>query len=211
MPNWVHNRVEIHGKDRDLDELATKLANPGEGVCLTFNAVVPIPAHEEANWYQWNVANWGTKWDACEPYVAPRETGEALVYEFRTAWSPPVPVFEQLSCQHPDLQVTHRFEEEQGWGGQLRIERGHVDVLDQWDIPDSHAEHQQRGRICVCDGVELDSHAGYLYDDCVPDLVARLRGDLHLSADELAALNVLLREWEGTVGDAIAAARKLSA
>lgn len=43
------------------------------------------------DWYDWACANWGTKWNACEPYWSDN------VVHFDTAWSDPKPIFIQLS------------------------------------------------------------------------------------------------------------------
>ena len=43
------------------------------------------------DWYDWSYANWGTKWNACEPYWSDN------VVHFDTAWSDPEPIFIQLS------------------------------------------------------------------------------------------------------------------
>lgn len=46
-------------------------------------------------WYDWNVKNWGTKWDASS--VELTQKGKLLIFEFETAWAPPVPVFEYIA------------------------------------------------------------------------------------------------------------------
>ncbi len=71
-------------------------------------------AKTDKSWYNWNITNWGTKWDVAVPaedsykntYIeGPTENGENLVvyYNFETAWSPPVPALEKLSAQYPSL------------------------------------------------------------------------------------------------------------
>ena len=42
-------------------------------------------------WYNWCIDNWGTKWDACEPYV------DDDFISFQTAWSVPDPIFEAFA------------------------------------------------------------------------------------------------------------------
>jgi len=54
------------------------------------------------NWYEWNIANWGTKWGAYqykERYAAPGR----FVFEFQTAWAAPIPIFEKLASMYPTL------------------------------------------------------------------------------------------------------------
>lgn len=58
------------------------------------------------SWYDWNVANWGTKWDACHVQVIEDDLDDGtLVYRFDTAWSPPVPVVEAMIEALPDFRV----------------------------------------------------------------------------------------------------------
>lgn len=56
------------------------------------------------DWYDWNVSNWGTKWNAC--YVEMRcDSADELGYYFETAWSAPSGVYEKLADLFPNLQI----------------------------------------------------------------------------------------------------------
>ena len=48
------------------------------------------------SWYEWNIANWGTKWNSGELEMT-REDKNTLTARFDTAWSPPRPIFARLS------------------------------------------------------------------------------------------------------------------
>ena len=88
------------------------------------------------DWYNWNINNWGTKWDVAvsheekypNTYLEEAENGENYVvyYNFNTAWSRPMPALIKLSEQYPDLLFTLTYEEETGWGGELELLRGEV-------------------------------------------------------------------------------------
>jgi hypothetical protein len=62
------------------------------------------------DWYNWNIREWGTKWEIDGVGLAQR-TGE-LKYEFATAWSPPIPALSKLASQYPQLVFTIRFHDE---------------------------------------------------------------------------------------------------
>lgn len=63
-------------------------------------------------WYEWSINNWGTKWNAYE--CAAREMGpEHSELSFWTAWTPPHPVLQRLSEQHPDLTIEHEWADEE--------------------------------------------------------------------------------------------------
>ena len=108
------------------------------------------------DWYNWNIRNWGTKWDVAvssnETYpnttVEDTANGENHVvhYNFETAWSRPMPALINLSNQYPDLLFTLSYEEETGWGGELELLRGKV-------ISESQYDNMCRN----CDGTYLDS------------------------------------------------------
>jgi hypothetical protein len=107
------------------------------------------------HWYDWNIRNWGTKWDVAVtsddkyPNTTVEDTanGENHVvhYNFETAWSRPMPALINLSLQYPDLLFTLSYEEETGWGGECEILRGTV-------ISESTYDNMCRN----CDGTYTD-------------------------------------------------------
>lgn len=66
------------------------------------------------NWYEWNHANWGTKWDACEARRNDdAQEGETCAsYMFDTAWCPPEAMIHFLAAKWPTLAFTLTFYEE---------------------------------------------------------------------------------------------------
>lgn len=111
------------------------------------------------NWYHWNIDNWGTKWDAYDVCVDLENSSVAFV----TAWSPPTPVFEAIIKQFPELSFTFRYEEEQGWGGEIHAKDGVITYRTEWDIPNSHADNVALGKECSC---EYEDDDEYWYKDC---------------------------------------------
>jgi len=124
----------------------------------------------EYNWYNWNNANWGCKWDATEVDVDTSDYKNNLfnvTYHFESPWSPPEGFFAKLAEAYPDADMSMEFREEQGWGGELQSTGdGQISLIREWDIPASHQDWIDSGDEdgCVClwgDG----SH----YDDCPED------------------------------------------
>jgi hypothetical protein len=105
-------------------------------------ATLPIDFSGD-DWYNWNVRNWGTKWDVAvsstdtHPDTTMMETANGdnhvVYYNFETAWSRPMPALINLSSQYPDLLFTLVYEEETGWGGELEILRGVVISESEYD------------------------------------------------------------------------------
>ena len=55
------------------------------------------------NWYDWQVNNWGTKWDLKE-LVANELDDYQCTLVFQTAWCPPEPIVDKLREMFPDLE-----------------------------------------------------------------------------------------------------------
>ena len=98
---------------------------------------------ETNDWYNFNVREWGTKWDVAvseddkhpDTYMEEAENGENYVvyYNFNTAWSRPLPALQKLSAQYPNLLMTLSYEEETGWGGEMEFLRGEVISESEYD------------------------------------------------------------------------------
>lgn len=86
---------------------------------------------------------------------------DSLIYSFDTAWSYPMPAIEKLSSQYPEATFTLSYEEEQGWGGEIEIKNGNATQIEEYDIPDSHAEMIERRGECYC------SPPDFPFSDCV--------------------------------------------
>jgi hypothetical protein len=205
MPNWVFNRLTVTADEATLTSLAESVAGvsgstlPGvEPEPLSFQSVLPRPAASDDDWYEWNVSNWGTKWDVNDVGVE-RSPGE-LVFVFDTAWSPPFPVVARLSQLFPAAAVRLDYREEQGWGGSLELAAGEVVAQDAYDVPQSHAEVVERGEECGCDEWFQP------FDDCWVELAAS-RG--MAGRQELAVIRALAPRWQGSLSQLMGAAPRL--
>jgi hypothetical protein len=120
MPNWVKTIVRVAGSK--ADKLAIKELVKGKDSEFDFNKIIPTPdnifqgnlgaeemkKYGKNNWYDWDCANWGTKWNASEAYAS--EDGSR--YDFQTAWSVAEPVLEALSKKFPKVKITCRYADE---------------------------------------------------------------------------------------------------
>lgn len=121
--------------------------------------------HKTNHWYDWNVRTWGCKWDAS--YVqCDRDSDTKLVYSFETPWSAPEPVFQEMVASFPKLDFEYRYLEEQGWGGEVHGSGGLYWIVDEWDIPNSHAERIDKIGYCQCQEYGEHDDIEYLDDDC---------------------------------------------
>ena len=76
------------------------------------------------NWYDWRVANWGTKWNACDSAY----DEETEMVKFDTAWSIPYQIISKIAQDNPDAKLEGYSEEEQGWFDEYHTEDGEVHV-----------------------------------------------------------------------------------
>jgi hypothetical protein len=116
MPNWCSNGITLRHADPAMIERVVK----SDGLLMEF---LPTPqelldtvsgfvgedkqaAHEaqmESNlekygytdWYNWNIANWGTKWDVNLDSIN-RVDANTVEASFESAWSPPTTAYERL-------------------------------------------------------------------------------------------------------------------
>jgi len=113
MPNHVTNRIRISATI-GLEDFKKLIA--GENGEIDFSSIIPPPdniftgnlgkkereqcaAEDRPNWYDWNIFNWGTKWNAYGIHIESEWDGDdccEMEIHFDTAWSPPFPVIEAL-------------------------------------------------------------------------------------------------------------------
>ena len=203
MPNHVYNTVKLTGNYDDLHILKKLLSmpqpiqlaegrldfqdinfysliSPDESIWEEYNGPEPKGRSLEESlkfasnhWYDWNIRNWGTKWNAYDKVVCHNLDDESvdsyyITYEFNTAWSPPEGIMKALAKKIYELKLNVSFswtyEEEQGWGGVVEnTSNGDVVEIDSWDIPDSHAVMLSRKGECYCEEYEP------IFDDCPKD------------------------------------------
>jgi hypothetical protein len=180
MPNHCDHRLVIVGPVAAITDLITLMQ--GE-TCFDFNKLIPMPQelkgttaptqrgqeaeaarlkakYGHSDWYGWNCANWGTKWNAyslsssldggpLEILASAHDKATRQVeYEFQTAWSPPMPIIEGLVKRFLTCTFTwYGIEEQPAWGslttyaGGEQIEGGFCegDPKEIWALSDWHA------------------------------------------------------------------------
>ena len=169
MPNWVTNTLTISGEKNRIAEVRARLENGLDEGNFLKNIISPKEGELEnykskidsVGWYKWNIQHWGTKWDVSEIQIA--EDEREISYGFTTAWSPPTVAMATLSEQYPDLEIGLYFIEEQGWGGEALYQAGVETIIEEWDIPDTHADSIKYKGECDCD---WNDDQEYWFDDC---------------------------------------------
>lgn len=204
MPNWVYNSMNVSGEKTAVEQFIADMSKPiltfksdpdnkwghldgqweeySDVVFSFWNIITPTDLEHyftKENWYNWNVDNWGVKWDAKleeravdQLEVTTYESGTTAVsYHFETAWGAPNEIFVALAEKYPHLEFDIEWEEEQGFGAEVSIVDGEVSVVREWDIPSSHADYVERDRedSCIC---YYETDPEEMYDDCPPAIEA---------------------------------------
>ena len=63
-----------------------------------------------ADWYNWRVSNWGTKWDCAESYIG-YDGEDCFIVSYDTAWAPNIMWMKKVSEMFPDLNFRLSFME----------------------------------------------------------------------------------------------------
>lgn len=114
MPNWCSNFLSVTGPADKVYALHDRISKDS-----FFNSIIPIPDDKIDDWYNWNIGNWGTKWDADPNYIDIEENSnnEAILQiGFESAWAPPVPIAERLTEQGFNVEL-HYHEPGMGFVG----------------------------------------------------------------------------------------------
>lgn len=142
------------------------IVNPPEDKRHLYWAASDASADKTWGWYNWNNANWGTKWDASDVSLS-EVSDEHLIYTFQTAWGSPDAALMNLAGQYPMLSISNEWEEEQGFGGTFDYTEGNFSVMDEYDVPATHEEQMGRKEYCYCE--ESDDPEDYPFADCPRD------------------------------------------
>lgn len=81
------------------------------------------------SWYDWRVANWGTKWDVvCDQIDGYPYDNNYITYYFDSAWAPPLEFLKTIAPNYPLLSFEMHYEEPgMAFEGDITIIKGEVD------------------------------------------------------------------------------------
>jgi len=150
MSNWCLNNILVQGNAADISEFKEWLGE-GEGL---LNKILPTPQglreavsrchgdpeeqkilarqrkanldkYGSADWYDWNLKNWGTKGDVDCEMDESNSFEDQVFFSFRSSWTPPQPAVSLLAAKFNMLNFRHTFLEEGcGFVGYVEYENG---------------------------------------------------------------------------------------
>jgi hypothetical protein len=110
MPNYCLNKLTIEHSDSSMVDRFENAYNLGKAC----NEFLPLPEGED--WYNWQINNWGTKWDIGADIGTDREewhglkatrVGNKVSTTFDSAWSPPIGLYEKLVELGYDVKASY--------------------------------------------------------------------------------------------------------
>lgn len=131
MPNWCENNITISGPAEKIETIYNTMKAKKQFL----EVLVPAPENmwrdaigsedkkrlnEQGipNWYDWQTANWGTKWEIDEEQIErvgfeKRKDGTASIGLYAlTAWSPPITAMENFLSENEDCSARVAYLEE---------------------------------------------------------------------------------------------------
>ncbi|MCL2194354.1 MAG: hypothetical protein FWB76_00165 [Oscillospiraceae bacterium] len=122
------------------------------------------------DWYEWSLANWGTKWNSYG-YDDDVEHDGGNVIEFETAWSCPEEVIVALSQMYPDVRFRHLWADEDTGNNVGEILYVDGEVVE-YDVPITHSKEAYEMAadawgVALSDFYDFDEGIGtYVYRGC---------------------------------------------
>jgi len=141
MPNWCRNRVTVYGNEEEVSKVKDifeskdtvfgkiipspdwknipnekgelpkeRLHKNDKGEVVAATMEFP-DGKNDSRWYDWNVANWDTKWDIAGSVEVDEQDSEMVEINFNTAWSPPEAICFKLREMFPDISFSWFYDE----------------------------------------------------------------------------------------------------
>ena len=102
-PKWS----ETPNEDGELPVLEEHKDSDGKVLFTTHK--FPKSGKTDDRWYDWQIQNWGTKWEPTDLSV--EQCDEELEITFNTAWSPPEDICRAIRNKYPDVSVSWFYDE----------------------------------------------------------------------------------------------------
>ena len=80
-----------------------------DGKVLFTTHKFPKSGKTDDRWYDWQIQNWGTKWEPAD--ISVEQCDEELELTFNTAWSPPEDICRAIRNKYPDISVSWFYDE----------------------------------------------------------------------------------------------------
>jgi len=120
MPNWCENTIKVLSTDNTHKIFLKNLYSYGMSYYLPtpkelsdtvapniINSTEMLNKYGYTDWYDWNINNWGTKWDMSDQYLDLNND----ILNYLTAWSPNIDFFNNIINNFSNLYIVHYYYE----------------------------------------------------------------------------------------------------
>lgn len=142
MPNWCENHISFSGKPDEIqkflevikdetsdcgyslfeklyptpEELLDTVASIGSKEEMSDQQKNNVEKYGHADWYDWRISNWGTKWTESElrleqELYTSRQGISTIAFGFETAWGPAIELFDKVTKDYPNILICLYYEE----------------------------------------------------------------------------------------------------
>lgn len=112
-PQWKEKMGAQPPSSRE-EMIAWAEKNAPEMLTLGRQLIENVDKYGYPTWYEWSIANWGTKWDTYDVVWRSMKTSSGKVrVDFNTAWSPPLPAIKAL-CEKMGVSAVIGYVDEGG-------------------------------------------------------------------------------------------------
>jgi len=175
MPNWCNNGITLKHKDPAMldrvvkatdgllmeflptpqaltETMAGSYGDTEKQAALEAKEAENLKLYGYKNWYDWNVANWGTKWDFSLDSVE-RIDENTVQASFDSAWAPPIDAYVKLLALGFEIEAFY-YEPGMGFVGKF--------TGDEEDYFDDYFEYSGETSATIREaiGAELDDYFG---------------------------------------------------
>ena len=148
MPNWCENRVYLEASPAEIEAIIMAIQSDDDDEKGLLNYLRPEPEPgpeiegEMPHWWNWRVANWGTKWEVSAEIVSHSVIDGWINLAFDSAWSPPLEAFYAWEAQSPETRSFNiRYIE---WGMAFCGEADSNGINETYSIPTTAADVKEQ-------------------------------------------------------------------
>jgi len=197
MPNWCDNSVKLYNEDVEkVSALAEEMGREneeGKMIACPFQHLRPRPADQEENWYEWNLNNWGTKWDA-SIIDWERTYDNEIWISFDSAWAPPITLYDYLTENGWDVDAIYH-EPGMNFAGQYN---NGIDNYFEYDVSDPDFLDSLPGEIIEFANL-FDAHQEWIVRELESNWDDEERSDWHKAKSKPEVegwYEVALKDWQ---------------
>jgi hypothetical protein len=125
-----------------LAEEMNRVDDKNNFIAEPFQHLRPRPADQEENWYEWNLSNWGTKWDARILDWSHDDENTVAIY-FDSPWGPPIALYDYLTDEGWEVNALYH-EPGMNFAGQYN---NGIDNYYEYDVSDPEFLDQLPGDV----------------------------------------------------------------